>query len=172
MISNKVVVCRCILSYPVDILLLSPFMKNLHLVAGCCQATQSNQCCSKPRVRELPVGGAKCLQSAASEWLLRSFCLDVTERPWCASILASLHVFISSHSSFFLSLLLSSSVSLSLSPEGVPVNSRVSSKIQQLLNTLKRPKRPPLREFFLDDFEELLDGRLRGNVLSGKGKRN
>uniref|UniRef100_A0AAY4EGC8 DMAP1-binding domain-containing protein n=1 Tax=Denticeps clupeoides TaxID=299321 RepID=A0AAY4EGC8_9TELE len=40
---------------------------------------------------------------------------------------------------------------------GVPVNSRVSSKIQQLLNTLKRPKRPPLREFFVDDFEELLD---------------
>ncbi|XP_041432386.1 disco-interacting protein 2 homolog A isoform X12 [Xenopus laevis] len=40
---------------------------------------------------------------------------------------------------------------------GVPVNSRVSSKIQQLLNTLKRPKRPPLREFFLDDFEELLE---------------
>uniref|UniRef100_A0A8D3CE59 DMAP1-binding domain-containing protein n=1 Tax=Scophthalmus maximus TaxID=52904 RepID=A0A8D3CE59_SCOMX len=34
---------------------------------------------------------------------------------------------------------------------------RVSSKIQQLLNTLKRPKRPPLREFFVDDFEELLD---------------
>ncbi|KAL7865232.1 hypothetical protein SRHO_G00104790 [Serrasalmus rhombeus] len=43
--------------------------------------------------------------------------------------------------------------------DGVPVNSRVSSKIQQLLNTLKRPKRPPLREFFVDDFEELLDGR-------------
>lgn len=43
---------------------------------------------------------------------------------------------------------------------GVPVNSRVSSKIQQLLNTLKRPKRPPLREFFVDDFEELLDGKL------------
>uniref|UniRef100_A0A674MTF3 Disco interacting A n=1 Tax=Takifugu rubripes TaxID=31033 RepID=A0A674MTF3_TAKRU len=40
---------------------------------------------------------------------------------------------------------------------GVAVNSRVSSKIQQLLNTLKRPKRPPLREFFVDDFEELLD---------------
>ncbi|XP_078796074.1 disco-interacting protein 2 homolog A isoform X3 [Oryzias latipes] len=40
---------------------------------------------------------------------------------------------------------------------GVPVSSRVSSKIQQLLNTLKRPKRPPLREFFVDDFEELLD---------------
>uniref|UniRef100_A0A673I9S8 Disco-interacting protein 2 homolog A-like n=1 Tax=Sinocyclocheilus rhinocerous TaxID=307959 RepID=A0A673I9S8_9TELE len=39
----------------------------------------------------------------------------------------------------------------------VPVNSRVSSKIQQLLNTLKRPKRPPLQEFFVDDFEELLD---------------
>lgn len=43
---------------------------------------------------------------------------------------------------------------------GVAVNSRVSSKIQQLLNTLKRPKRPPLREFFVDDFEELLDGKL------------
>ncbi|KAM4024632.1 disco-interacting protein 2 homolog A isoform 8-T8 [Anomaloglossus baeobatrachus] len=42
-------------------------------------------------------------------------------------------------------------------PPGVPVNSRVSSKIQQLLNTLKRPKRPPLREFFVDDFEELLE---------------
>ncbi|CAG09279.1 unnamed protein product, partial [Tetraodon nigroviridis] len=41
--------------------------------------------------------------------------------------------------------------------DGVAVNSRVSSKIQQLLNTLKRPKRPPLREFFVDDFEELLD---------------
>uniref|UniRef100_A0A3P9IS65 Disco-interacting protein 2 homolog A n=1 Tax=Oryzias latipes TaxID=8090 RepID=A0A3P9IS65_ORYLA len=41
--------------------------------------------------------------------------------------------------------------------ERVPVSSRVSSKIQQLLNTLKRPKRPPLREFFVDDFEELLD---------------
>uniref|UniRef100_A0A3Q3K9Q9 DMAP1-binding domain-containing protein n=1 Tax=Monopterus albus TaxID=43700 RepID=A0A3Q3K9Q9_MONAL len=43
----------------------------------------------------------------------------------------------------------------------VPVNSRVSSKIQQLLNTLKRPKRPPLCEFFVDDFEELLDGKLQ-----------
>ncbi|CAD7693767.1 unnamed protein product [Nyctereutes procyonoides] len=40
---------------------------------------------------------------------------------------------------------------------GVPVSSRVSSKIQQLLNTLKRPKRPPLKEFFVDDFEELLE---------------
>ncbi|KAF6384591.1 disco interacting protein 2-like protein A [Rhinolophus ferrumequinum] len=39
---------------------------------------------------------------------------------------------------------------------GVPVNSRVSSKIRQLLDTLKRPKRPPLREFFLDDAEEVL----------------
>ncbi|XP_078728127.1 disco-interacting protein 2 homolog C-like isoform X9 [Lampetra fluviatilis] len=40
---------------------------------------------------------------------------------------------------------------------GMPVNSRVSSKIQQLLNTLKRPKRPPLKEFFVDDFDELLE---------------
>lgn len=38
------------------------------------------------------------------------------------------------------------------------MNSRVSSKIQQLLNTLKRPKRPPLKEFFVDDGEELLEG--------------
>ncbi|XP_077470527.1 disco-interacting protein 2 homolog C-like [Stigmatopora argus] len=41
--------------------------------------------------------------------------------------------------------------------DGVPVSSRVSAKIQQLVNTLKRPKRPPLREFFVDDFEEMLE---------------
>lgn len=41
---------------------------------------------------------------------------------------------------------------------GVPVNSRVSTKIQQLLNTLKRPKRPPLKEFFVDDSEEIVEG--------------
>uniref|UniRef100_A0A8B9K755 Disco-interacting protein 2 homolog Ca n=1 Tax=Astyanax mexicanus TaxID=7994 RepID=A0A8B9K755_ASTMX len=35
--------------------------------------------------------------------------------------------------------------------------SRVSAKIQQLVNTLKQPRRPPLREFFVDDFEELLE---------------
>uniref|UniRef100_A0A803SP21 Disco interacting B n=1 Tax=Anolis carolinensis TaxID=28377 RepID=A0A803SP21_ANOCA len=40
---------------------------------------------------------------------------------------------------------------------GVPVSSRVSTKIQQLLNTLKRPKRPPLKEFFVDDFEEIVE---------------
>uniref|UniRef100_A0A8C2FM61 Disco-interacting protein 2 homolog Ba n=1 Tax=Cyprinus carpio TaxID=7962 RepID=A0A8C2FM61_CYPCA len=34
---------------------------------------------------------------------------------------------------------------------------RVSTKIQQLLNTLKRPKRPPLSEFFLDDSEEIVE---------------
>uniref|UniRef100_A0A8C1GPB7 Disco-interacting protein 2 homolog Ba n=1 Tax=Cyprinus carpio TaxID=7962 RepID=A0A8C1GPB7_CYPCA len=37
------------------------------------------------------------------------------------------------------------------------MNSRVSTKIQQLLNTLKRPKRPPLCEFFLDDSEEIVE---------------
>lgn len=71
------------------------------------------------------------------------------------------------HSDLSLHFYLMFSISLSLShllltlslSKGVPVNSRVSSKIQQLLNTLKRPKRPPLREFFVDDFEELLDGR-------------
>lgn len=41
---------------------------------------------------------------------------------------------------------------------GVPVNSRVSTKIQQLLNTLKRPKRPSLKEFFVDDSEEIVEG--------------
>nr|XP_046211527.1 disco-interacting protein 2 homolog C-like isoform X1 [Oncorhynchus gorbuscha] len=41
--------------------------------------------------------------------------------------------------------------------DGVPVSSRVSAKIQQLVNTLKMPRRPPLREFFVDDFEELLE---------------
>nr|KAF6452897.1 hypothetical protein HJG59_008205 [Molossus molossus] len=41
--------------------------------------------------------------------------------------------------------------------DGVPVSSRVSTKIQQLLNTLKRPKRPPLKEFFVDDSEEIVE---------------
>ncbi|XP_069509549.1 disco-interacting protein 2 homolog B isoform X2 [Ambystoma mexicanum] len=41
--------------------------------------------------------------------------------------------------------------------DGVAVSSRVSTKIQQLLNTLKRPKRPPLKEFFVDDFEEIVE---------------
>lgn len=41
---------------------------------------------------------------------------------------------------------------------GVPVSSRVSTKIQQLLSTLKRPKRPPLKEFFVDDSEEIVEG--------------
>ncbi|XP_062335716.1 disco-interacting protein 2 homolog C-like isoform X3 [Osmerus eperlanus] len=41
--------------------------------------------------------------------------------------------------------------------DGVPVSSRVSAKIQQLVTTLKQPRRPPLREFFVDDFEELLE---------------
>ncbi|XP_067302166.1 disco-interacting protein 2 homolog B-A isoform X2 [Pseudorasbora parva] len=40
---------------------------------------------------------------------------------------------------------------------GVPAHGRVSTKIQQLLNTLKRPKRPPLSEFFLDDSEEIVE---------------
>ncbi|CAL8277044.1 unnamed protein product [Lota lota] len=46
--------------------------------------------------------------------------------------------------------------------DGVPVSSRVSAKIQQLVNTLKRPKRPPLTDFFVDDFEELLEAQLPG----------
>lgn len=35
----------------------------------------------------------------------------------------------------------------------------MSAKIQQLVNTLKQPRRPPLREFFVDDFDELLEGK-------------
>uniref|UniRef100_A0AAQ5ZCA8 DMAP1-binding domain-containing protein n=1 Tax=Amphiprion ocellaris TaxID=80972 RepID=A0AAQ5ZCA8_AMPOC len=49
------------------------------------------------------------------------------------------------------------SQSFYFSPAGVPVSSRVSAKIQQLVNTLKQPRRPPLREFFVDDFDELLE---------------
>lgn len=53
---------------------------------------------------------------------------------------------------------------------GVPVNSRVSTKIQQLLNTLKRPKRPPLSEFFLDDAEEIVEGETRSmHIHSSSG---
>uniref|UniRef100_A0A4W5QUZ7 Disco-interacting protein 2 homolog Ba n=1 Tax=Hucho hucho TaxID=62062 RepID=A0A4W5QUZ7_9TELE len=37
------------------------------------------------------------------------------------------------------------------------VDCRVSTKIQQLLNTLKRPKRQALSEFFLDDSEEIVE---------------
>lgn len=48
---------------------------------------------------------------------------------------------------------------------GVPVSSRVSTKIQQLLNTLKRPKRPPLSEFFTDDSEEIVQGALLHETL-------
>uniref|UniRef100_A0A8C0ERH9 Disco interacting protein 2 homolog C n=1 Tax=Bubo bubo TaxID=30461 RepID=A0A8C0ERH9_BUBBB len=55
---------------------------------------------------------------------------------------------------------MSTDVSIDPCPAGVPVSSRVSAKIQQLVNTLKRPKRPPLREFFVDDFEELLEGKM------------
>lgn len=52
---------------------------------------------------------------------------------------------------------------------GVPVSSRVSAKIQQLVNTLKQPRRPPLREFFVDDFEELLEGECLTHHHSFRG---
>ncbi|PIK60975.1 putative disco-interacting protein 2-like C [Apostichopus japonicus] len=35
------------------------------------------------------------------------------------------------------------------------ISARVSSKIQQLLNTLKRPKRKPLQDFFVEEDDEL-----------------
>uniref|UniRef100_A0A3B3BPL1 DMAP1-binding domain-containing protein n=1 Tax=Oryzias melastigma TaxID=30732 RepID=A0A3B3BPL1_ORYME len=50
--------------------------------------------------------------------------------------------------------------------DGVPVSSRVSTKIQQLLNTLKRPKKPPLSEFFTDDSEEIVEGTRRSVKLA------
>lgn len=54
-------------------------------------------------------------------------------------------------------------------PVGVPVSSRVSTKIQQLLNTLKRPKRPPLSDFFTDDAEEIVEGTLL-HLISCSGR--
>lgn len=51
------------------------------------------------------------------------------------------------------------------------MSSRVSSKIQQLVNTLKKPKRRPLREYFIDDFEELLEGRENSSVMHLQGIR-
>uniref|UniRef100_A0A671Z4M6 Disco interacting C n=1 Tax=Sparus aurata TaxID=8175 RepID=A0A671Z4M6_SPAAU len=68
-----------------------------------------------------------------------------------ADVLAQ-HVHISAHHNQF-----GVGLNVCSSSAGVPVSSRVSAKIQQLVNTLKRPKRPPLREFFVDDFEELLE---------------
>uniref|UniRef100_A0A8C1I2X2 Disco interacting C n=1 Tax=Cyprinus carpio carpio TaxID=630221 RepID=A0A8C1I2X2_CYPCA len=58
---------------------------------------------------------------------------------------------------FFPGLCLFVCINTCVSSLGVPVSSRVSAKIQQLVNTLKQPRRPPLREFFVDDFEELLE---------------
>ena len=53
-----------------------------------------------------------------------------------------------SHSAFYYFAL------IKVGPLMIP-GSRVSAKIQQLLNTLKRPKRKPLQEFFQDEEEEL-----------------
>lgn len=39
---------------------------------------------------------------------------------------------------------------------GLVCPSRVSEKIQQLVNTLKRPKRRPLPEYFIDDDDQIL----------------
>uniref|UniRef100_A0A2C9JSA0 AMP-dependent synthetase/ligase domain-containing protein n=1 Tax=Biomphalaria glabrata TaxID=6526 RepID=A0A2C9JSA0_BIOGL len=41
--------------------------------------------------------------------------------------------------------------------EDAPAHGKVSAKIQQLLNTLKRPKRKPLKEYFLDEEEATLE---------------
>uniref|UniRef100_A0A8C6PN66 Disco interacting protein 2 homolog C n=1 Tax=Nothobranchius furzeri TaxID=105023 RepID=A0A8C6PN66_NOTFU len=67
------------------------------------------------------------------------------------------HLSQSHHGETFLLLRFSVKEGRSCSSAGVPVSSRVSAKIQQLVNTLKQPRRPPLREFFVDDFDELLE---------------
>ncbi|ELT90261.1 hypothetical protein CAPTEDRAFT_205040 [Capitella teleta] len=46
---------------------------------------------------------------------------------------------------------------------------KVSAKIQQLLNTLKRPKRKPLSEFFMDESEELEQPPLDPNAPKPEG---
>uniref|UniRef100_A0A8C5H6R8 Disco-interacting protein 2 homolog B-A n=1 Tax=Gouania willdenowi TaxID=441366 RepID=A0A8C5H6R8_GOUWI len=51
--------------------------------------------------------------------------------------------------------------------DGVPVSSRVSTKIQQLLNTLKRPKRPPLILWFPDPNTPKPEGR---QIIPVKGE--
>lgn len=42
-------------------------------------------------------------------------------------------------------------------PPTAPVHGKVSAKIQQLLNTLKRPKRKPLPEYFVDESDATLE---------------
>lgn len=39
---------------------------------------------------------------------------------------------------------------------GLVCPARVSEKIQQLVNTLKRPKRRPLPEYFIDEDDQIL----------------
>lgn len=46
---------------------------------------------------------------------------------------------------------------------------RVSAKIQQLLNTLKRPKRRPLNEYFEDNQEEVASKCLKYSPFGGGG---
>ncbi|XP_076441207.1 disco-interacting protein 2 homolog C-like isoform X3 [Babylonia areolata] len=41
--------------------------------------------------------------------------------------------------------------------DAAPVHGKVSAKIQQLLNTLKRPKRKPLPEYFVDESDATLE---------------
>lgn len=44
----------------------------------------------------------------------------------------------------------------SMYQSGLVCPSRVSEKIQQLVNTLKRPKRRPLPEYFIDEDDQIL----------------
>uniref|UniRef100_A0A8C1K8N1 Disco-interacting protein 2 homolog Ca n=1 Tax=Cyprinus carpio TaxID=7962 RepID=A0A8C1K8N1_CYPCA len=77
--------------------------------------------------------------------------------PYRITVLLKLDSCVNSNICFFPGLCLFVCINTCVSSLGVPVSSRVSAKIQQLVNTLKQPRRPPLREFFVDDFEELLE---------------
>ncbi|XP_070185588.1 disco-interacting protein 2 homolog C-like isoform X1 [Littorina saxatilis] len=48
-------------------------------------------------------------------------------------------------------------IATGLGGDDAPVHGKVSAKIQQLLNTLKRPKRKPLPEYFVDEAETTLE---------------
>ncbi|XP_071822466.1 disco-interacting protein 2 homolog C-like isoform X2 [Apostichopus japonicus] len=49
------------------------------------------------------------------------------------------------------------------------ISARVSSKIQQLLNTLKRPKRKPLQDFFVEEDDELETFQMDPNAPRPEG---
>lgn len=97
-------------------------------------------------------------ENAASfgSWLDSQLNTDLTD-PWSASSgYLPGHVNEVSGVSDYPSQTGSSSYAQDRSPPGVICPNRVSEKIQQLVNTLKRPKRRPLPEYFLDEDDQIL----------------